>query len=511
MRSRIIAALAAVCLVAVGVGAALLNGGSEEYERYHQHREAQQLSDLSAEDQEAACSSNIDTESFASHLPVVSIDTRGQEVPGEQLRVDAEGLELPYERSYTMASDGAKTIPTDFSLFYDETSANRLDDTPALETQAEVRYRGHSSRLFDKRSYAVTFTESDRTTKRDLDVLNMGKESDWILNGPFLDKTQIRNYLSMNVIGQFMQYVPDVRFCELFVNGEYQGIYLLMETVKYGEDRVSLTPSDSRTSATSYIVQRDWGQADNPSNITDLFDETYVVSGTYLDLIYPNEMSVTIDQREWIASDLNSIEKSLYSYDYDTENHGYWTVLDVDSFVDYAIVNELTLNIDAGSYSTFYYRDVRGKLAIGPVWDFNNAYDNYTEESVAELGFLMNEKPFYYMLFKDEKFVGQVISRYRELRSSYLSDEALSSYIDEVVAYLGPAIDRNFQVWGYTFDASALGADSKLSPEDRNPESYDEAVDDLKDAIELRGEWLDRNIENLRQYSHESAVKMFNH
>ncbi|HIT51857.1 MAG TPA: hypothetical protein IAA95_06610, partial [Candidatus Aveggerthella excrementigallinarum] len=106
MRSRIIAALAAVCLVAVGVAAALLNGGSEEYERYHQHREAQQLSDLSAEDQEAASSTNIDAETFASHLPVVSIDTRGQEVPGEALvneenAPDYNESDLLYEEEYS--------------------------------------------------------------------------------------------------------------------------------------------------------------------------------------------------------------------------------------------------------------------------------------------------------------------------------------------------------------------------------------------------------------------------
>ncbi len=511
MRSKVIVILTAVCLVAVGVAAALLSGGEEEYVRYHQHREAQRLSDLSAEDQAAASSTDIDAETFASHLPVVSIDTRGQKVPGERIFMSSDADDYLYEQRYTTAEDGMRTIAVDFDLFDHDGAANRLSDDPSVETQAEIRYRGHSSRLFDKKSYSVTFTEADRTTNRNLDVLGMGADEDWILNGPFLDKTQVRNYLTMNVVGQFMPYVPDVRFCELFVNGEYQGIYLLMETVKVGENRVELTSSDRRTAATSYLVQRDWGQAGDPGNVSDLLDATYVTSDTRLNISYPSTMELTSDQRDWIVSDLNGIEKSLYSYDYDTADYGYWNTLDVRSFVDYAIVNELALNIDAGSYSTYFYRDVRGKLSIGPIWDFNNAYDNYSEASTIDSGFVMSEKPFYFMLLKDEHFVDQVISRYRELRSSYLSEDSLTAYVDEVVDYLGPAIDRNFEVWGYSFDPSAVSVDNKLNPDDRNPGDHEDAVRQLKSAIRERGHWLDRNIENLRQYSHESANKQFNH
>lgn len=516
MRSKIIAALAAVCLVAVGVGAALLNGGSEEYERYHQHREAQQLGDLSAEDQEAASSTNIDAETFASHLPVVSIDTRGQEVPGEALvneenAPDYNESDLLYEEEYSVANDGSRTIATDVRLYDSNDSANRISDTPTIQAQAEIRYRGHSSRLFDKKSYAISFTESDRITSRDLNVLGMGEDNDWILYGPYLDKTLVRNYITMNIVAQFMPFVPDVRFCELFLNGEYQGLYLLMESVKVGDNRVNLTESDQRSVATSYLVKRDWDDIVDPSNVSDFLDITYNGAGVGAQIVYPTERDIATEQRSWIESDLNSIEKKLYSYDYDTSEYGYWTTLNVESFVDYFIVNELTINRDAGAYSTYLYKDVRGMLSIGPIWDFNNAYNNYMEADFSEAGFVICGNPMFYMLTKDEKFVEQVIQRYRELRASALSDGAVLSYIVESLVYIEPAARRNYEIWGYSFSVDGLKPTQKLAPDSRNPSSFYEAVDDLKQAFLDRGEWMDAYIENLRQFSHESAVKQYNH
>lgn len=122
------------------------------------------------------------------------------------------------------------------------------------------------------------------------------------------------------------------------------------------------------------------------------------------------------------------------------------------------------------------------------------------------LHFEMQYLTWFYMLCKDEKFVDRIIDRYRELRQTYLSDEYLLGYIDDVIEYLGPAIDRNFEVWGYTFEEYL-----PLKPEERNPEDYEEAVNQMKDFIVERGAWMDENIEILKQYCHESKVKKFNH
>lgn len=109
------------------------------------------------------------------------------------------------------------------------------------------------------------------------------------------------------------------------------------------------------------------------------------------------------------------------------------------------------------------------------------------------------------MLSKDEGFVDAVIDRYRELRQGLFGDKALSAYMDAVVAWLGPAVERNFSVWGYTL------AEDMISPAERNPHSHAEAVAQMKDFCTQRGAWMDEHIDILRQYSHESKNKKFNH
>ncbi len=75
----------------------------------------------------------------------------------------------------------------------------------------------------------------------------MGADDNWVLHGPFLDKTLLRNYICYQLAGEIMPYTPDTRFCEVFLNGSYQGVYLCMESVKFGQDRVALTPTDPAT------------------------------------------------------------------------------------------------------------------------------------------------------------------------------------------------------------------------------------------------------------------------
>ena len=85
------------------------------------------------------------------------------------------------------------------------------------------------------------------------------------------------------------------------------------------------------------------------------------------------------------------------------------------------------------------------------VWDFNACCGNYIRDVSAKT-FFLTERTWFSKLVNDEAFTQAVIDRYRDLRKTYFSDEYLSNYIDQTIAYLGPAIDRNFEKWGYTFD-----------------------------------------------------------
>ena len=509
MRSRFIAILACVAALAVAVLAHLATWEIAEAEknggRYLQHEEAVSLDDLSDDDRAAASSTSTDAKTFASHLPVLSIETGGVEIPGgptydEDGHVisDENGLLVP-----SLAADGSDSIRAVVREYNNAGGINRLSDDPVMTSECLVRVRGNSSRRYDKKNYRLVLVESDETDN-DQTLLGMDKCETWVLHGPAIDKSLIRNYLVYSVAGQYMsEFVPDVRFFELFIDDEYMGLYLAVESIKVEEGRVELNESGPDQRETSYLLALD-EVTESTTTISNFLLYTRRTAN-YLDILYPNEDSLTEEQRQYIEQDVSDWEKSLYSYDYDTLDYGYWTTLDVQSFVDMFILNEFTISDDFGAYSTYLYKDVRGLVTLGPAWDYDNTFDNYAKETPSNKFYIV-ERAWYYMLFKDEDFCERVIDRYRELREGVLSEEYLMGLIDATVDYLGSAVDRNWERWGYTF-----GSDVYIKPAARRPGDFDEAIDDLKEFIVERGSWLDSYIVNLRQYSHESAVKKFNH
>ena len=190
-------------------------------------------------------------------------------------------------------------------------------------------------------------------------------------------------------------------------------------------------------------------------------------------LNYTGEL--TEERKNYIEDSFSDFEKSLYSYDYDNGSYKWQEWADVDDLVDYFLINEFTCNYDAGSLSTYFYRDIRGKYRMC-IWDFNSACDNYYLTQTEPQHFQTQYVPWYYMLTKDEDFTEAVIERYRELRKTYFSDEYINDYVDKTVEYLGPAVERNFDIWGYTFEEF-----TPLEPDERNPENYEEAVQQIKD------------------------------
>ena len=468
--------------------------------RVHQHEVARQP------DEGCDCEGN----ELCTHLPLIIIDTGGQEIPGEPLSDDGltldQGGDIDYEyNNVTLAADGSKTIRCQVSVIDGDDSNHHLTDTPTMELSAQIRIRGNTSRFFDKKGYLLNLTKEDGVTNREESMLGMAPHHEWALHGPFLDKSLMRNYMWYNIAGEIMDYAPNVRFCEVVLNGEYQGLYVLVETITNGEDsRLNMSLQEDGASAVSYVLRLDRGSS-NPIKNIDTFTMYALRNRNVMDIVYPGASNLTPDRISYIEQEFSDFEKILYSYDYDTEPYAWWNYADIDSFVDYFIINEFTCNYDVGSRSTYIYKDLRDKYRMC-IWDMNASCDNFHLSQVSPQGFQMQNITWFYMLAKDEHFVERVIQRYRELRTTYLSDQYLNDYIDAVIEYLGPAIERNFQVWGYTFEDYR-----PLEPDRRNPDNYEAAVDQLRTFLSERGAWMDENIEILLQYCHESKIKKFNH
>ena len=463
-----------------------------EKERFHQHMEAEK---------KEPCEVHEDGE-LCTHLPLMVIDTQGIEIPGRGL-LDKDGRHIGFSET----ADGTDRITANMSIMDSQKKNNHPSDEPDVSSNIMIHARGNSSRYFDKLGYRIKLIDKNGENNPQR-LMGMNSHHEWALHGPFLDKTLIRNYMWYNIAGECMEYAPNVRFCELILNGEYQGIYVLTELISAGKDgaRLNLDANVKENTYSGYLLRLDRYDDSVYDWLNSLTTYTYRNDiGLKLEVEYPGISKLTPEMNKSIKKDFSRFEKALYSYDYDNKKYGYTNYIDKLSFVDYFLINEFTANYDAGAYSTYIYKDTGGKYKMC-VWDYNNACDNYQETSVVQAQhFEMQNKLWFAMLTKDEDFTNQIISRYRQLRKGCLSEEYLMNYIDDTIEYLGPAIDRNFEKWGYSFDSDTL-----LEPAERNIHSYEEAVSQLKTFIKERGRWMDDNIESLRQYSAESKVKKYN-
>ena len=378
-------------------------------------------------------------------------------------------------------------------------------DTPDIQSSALIRIRGRSSRRFDKKGYLLRFTKEDGSYDN-YEVMGMDSHYEWALHGPFLDKSLIRNYLWYNIAGEMMDYAPNVRFCEVIVNGEYQGLYVMTETIANGEDaRVHVSEPIDNTTATGYIIRSDQGSKNTLKNINNFTYYTYRIrrrNGLCLDIEYPRAGALTLEMADAIEQEISDFEKALYSFDFNSKEYGYHKWIDANSFADYLIINEFTQNYDAGGLSTYIYKDIGGKYKMC-VWDFNNSCGLYEQEF--DNYFSMTDTIWQQMLVRDEAYCQKIVDRYRMWRESYLNEDYLLGYIDDVIAFLGDAVERNFSVWGYTFE------ESLLMPESRNAKSHEEAVEQLKQYIADRGQWMDRHIESVLQNGHPSVNKRYDY
>lgn len=458
----------------------------EKIFRYEQH----------LEDNKNININNSNKNVIETHLPIISIRVNEESIPGEVI-LDSNGKKI----GKTVDSQGDEMALGEIEIF-DNKNINKITNEPEIKSLLHIKYRGNSSIYFSKKGYLLKLIDKNGNENKE-EMIGMAKDNEWVLNGPYLDKTLMRNYIAYNVAGKIMGYAPNVRFCELYLNDKYQGLYILCESISRSENRVNISKYDSIMNDLSYIVCLDKKEVDI-KNISTFSEYAYISElDTGLKIVYPSKSMITEEVKSYIKSDFSKFERALYSYDFNDPKKGYKNYIDVESFVDYYIFQEFMEINDTCYRSTYLYKEKGGKIVMGPVWDYNNCLNNYfTEINNEKMQYV--DRLWYSQLLKDKDFVDRVVNRYRELRKTVLKEEYLLSYIDDVRYYLGDAIDRNFEVWGFSFDSSNLSEREKLYPEERNIKSYDEAIKQLKNEIIKRGRWLDENIDTLYQYCQQS-------
>lgn len=431
---------------------------------------------------------------FKTHLPLIIINTHGQEPKADSVWDEIKGYRVPVE------SD--PYVRGNIQIIDNQTKINTIMDEPSIESDIQIRLRGNSSLAFDKKQYFIKLVDEDGN-KNAQNILGMGEEWEWILNISFIDKSLLRNYMCLNIAGKIMPNIPDVRFCEVLIkegeNYEYRGVYLMMESIKKGKDRVNIAKYDPNFTASSYILRRD--RFDETGTMMNNYGTHTGLVPSYLEIKYPAKKDITKRTIRYIEQEMSVFEQTIFSEDAKSF-FKYNKYIDRQSFIDYFIINEFFANYDAGYNSTYIHKENTGKITMGPVWDFDHAIDNFDHTKLNLETTAMHDAPWFRQLLRDKNFVDRLVKRYHELRKDVLSEENIMKFIDETIKYLGPAQKRDWSRWEYFYTDKYLFnmKDEQGNEIDRNTKSYEEEILKIKYILTTHGDWLDENIESLYQF-----------
>jgi len=429
--------------------------------------------------------SSSDSILTSSNLPIIVIDTHGQMIRDEP-KIDAE-------MGIIDNGSGSRNHPGDpFNNYHGKIG---------------IELRGSSSQNFPKKPFAI---ETRDSLGEDLDVslLGLPPESDWVLYAPYNDKSLIRDVMVYQLARGMGRYASRSRYCELVLNGDYVGVYVLLEKIKRDKNRVNISKmSQADTSGDAltggYIIKIDKREGSNVdgwySGFPPFIGTSYRI---FYQFHYPDQEDLVEAQRGYITRNVRDFEIAMYLSSSADSAQAYTRLLDVGSFVDGILLNELSKNVDAYRLSTFMYRDrdsKGGTFVMGPLWDYNLGFGNcdYYDASVTE-GFQLSyvtavpsslgAEPYHVAfwwrkLFDDPGFQRRLKERWSELRKDQCSLTKIEGMVDSLTALLGEAQQRNFRRW------PILGA--YVWPNAFVGKTYREEIDYLKAWIESRLGWLD--------------------
>jgi len=376
------------------------------------------------------------------------------------------------------------TAPTVTDTYADATARAVWENGEIEEQSITIRIRGYSSTWVNKKSYNIKFTQ-----KVGLFDMDAGKK--WCLISSAYDKTLLRNAVAMEYAQKLnLSYVSSARLCKVYLNGAYLGVYLAMEPVSEGKDRV-----DIDLSAGDFLIER--------SRLREEEGVTYLTTefGLRFEMNEPETPEPVALAA--ILEKLNAAENAIRTQDHTV----YEEYIDVKSFVDFYIFHELFKDIDFAQYSTRYYRK-DGVLYAGPPWDLDlsmgnvsqksaewkywnyNNQDESTDQSGDSTKGYWAQKDFYMWLWQDGWFRQQVMDRWAEIRgiteNLYAENDLGISRLDAYIGAYQPDCESNFTEAGWPLSRPTGNLD------DRYPaDTWVGNVERLRDWLSRRAAWLD--------------------
>ena len=342
--------------------------------------------------------------------------------------------------------------------------------------QGKVKGRGNSTWKVAKKSFAVKFDSKEK-------VLDMPKNKSWVLLANYYDPTLMRNDLAYFIGNELsnLDYTPHFNFVSVILNGKFNGIYQVGEKLKIGKNRVNVGDD-------GFLVEIDAKVGSDPD--ARYFKVSHI--GQPINIKDP-DVEYNDSNFLYVKSSISKTSANLFSANYCDEEIGWKKDMDMDSFVDWYIINELAKNNDATFYTSCYMNLARnGKLKMGPLWDFDLGFGGYPWEprgsTISNLtaNFYVKKVSWYTRLFTDPAFVSRLKERFNHF---YDNRQKIYFHIDANVEILKSRLYDDNKLWGRIC--------AKTATEEEVLSAYQQKVDALKDWIEERFQWLYENINNL--------------
>ena len=348
-------------------------------------------------------------------------------------------------------------------------------NTPAFinyNGRISIEIRGSSSQTLPKKQYGLTTLLTDNISNNNVSLLGMPSENDWILNGMGYEPSLIRDYLFYNLARQMGEYASRTVYCEVVINGDYVGLYVFQEKIKPDSNRVNIlkiTSTDNSLPNVSggYITKSDKTTGNDPVAWTMI---SYAWTTDFIHE-YPDPSDVTPQQSTYIQSQFTNLETTTQNNNTSVSN-GFPSVIDIPSFVDFMLLNELGSNADGYQLSTFFHKDRNGKLRAGPIWDFNLTLGNdlfiwgfdrshYDVWQFSDGG--NDGARFWTDLFNNPTYKCYLSKRWHELTltGQPLSESSLNEFIDTTIATISEASIRENLRWANIPDQAAEIANIK--------------------------------------------------
>ena len=397
----------------------------------------------------------------------------------------APGVVIPASGLVTVYVDTENGASINSKVDYVQAALSIKSDAGVYDmdqVSCSIRGRGNTTWSWPKKPYLIKLDKKES-------VLGMPKHKRWILLANFMDRTLMRNLVSMKVSSMTnLAWTPHCEPVELVLNGMHRGTYLLIEQVRVDKNRVNvteMTKKDVSGEAVTggYLLECDF-HFDNEVQWTDPHGgcvQWGSQGGIPFAVKYPDEEDLTSEQLSYIKQYVYDTAEAIYGPDFADPEKGYARYIDVDSFVDYWIVFEVMGNHELGNPgSVFMHKDRGGKLVAGPCWDFDWGVLSYNTSPQGKTGLINGKAIWYARLFEDPVFKEKVRARFNELLPQL---QTIPDYMDALQERLSVSAKYNFRLWNPAEDASMNGG--FIINGDENL-SFEEAVKRLKDNYKIR-------------------------